>query len=89
MEAMARIGECFWLGTCLLAVFLVLSLLTSVKFGILIKFAIPIFGFLIGMCMGIFLGSLFSPTTAQIVAIPFGLVGAFLGVSMSNQSKGL
>ena len=86
MEAMEKIGECFWLGTCLAALFVFLGLLTSMKFGLLIKFAIPIFGFLIGMCMGIYLGGLFSPTLARVAAIPFGLAGGFMGVSMSNQS---
>lgn len=86
MDAMGKIGECFWIGTCLVAFFVFLGFLTSMKFGLLIKFAIPIFGFLIGMCMGIYLGSLFSPTVARVFAIPFGLAGGFIGVSMSNQS---
>ena len=86
---MAKLGECFWLGACLLAIFVIFSMLTSVKFGLLIKVAIPIFGFLIGMCMGIYLGNLLSATAAQIGAIAFGLIGAFVGSSMLNQSRGL
>ena len=89
LEAMAKIGECFWLGACLLTVFVILSMLTSVKFGLLIKVAIPVFGFLIGMCMGLFLGSLLSTTAAQIGAIAFGLAGAFISNSMLNQSQSL
>ena len=86
MEVMGKIGECFWIGVCLVAIFVFLGLLTSMKFGILIKFAIPIFGFLIGMCMGIYLGGLFSPTVARVLAISFGVAGGFIGVSMSTQS---
>ncbi len=86
MEAMGKVGECFWLLTCLTAIFAFLALLTSTKLGILMKFAIPIFGFLIGMCMGVYLGSLFSPTAARVIAIPFGLIGGFIGASISSQS---
>jgi hypothetical protein len=88
MEAIIKIGECFWLGACVLAFFLFLSLFSSVKFGILFKFGIPIFGFLIGMCMGAFLGFLFSPTAAQLVAIPAGILGVLISSSMLNQSQG-
>ena len=88
MEVITTIGECFWLGACVLAFFLFLSLFSSIKFGILIKFAIPIFGFLIGMCMGAFLGYLFSPTAARVAAIPSGIVGVLISSSMLNQSQG-
>lgn len=85
MEAMGKIGECFWMGLCLVGIFVFLSLLTSMKLPFLLKIITPIFGFLIGMCMGIYLGGLISPTLARVTAIPFGLIGVFVGISATNQ----
>ena len=87
MDAFVKIGECFWIGTCLLGIFLSLSMLTSLKFGILIKFAIPIFGFLIGMSMGAYLGNLLSPNVARAAAIPSGLVGLLISSWISSQAQ--
>ena len=89
MEAFAEIGECFWIGTCLTAIVLGFSLLTSLKFGLLIKVAIPIFGFLIGACMGASVGLIFSVGLARVGAIFLGLVGGFIGVSLSSQTEGM
>lgn len=71
--------------TCIVGVFVVLSMLTSARFDIVIKVAIAVFVFLIGLTMGAYLGSLISETWASIG----GLVGGILAIIiMMSQSRG-
>jgi hypothetical protein len=87
MEALAEIGEVFWMAACLTAIFVGFSLLTSLKFGLVFKVAIPVFLFLIGASMGACAGLMFSITFARAGAILLGLVGGIIGVSLSGKVK--
>ena len=87
MEAFAAVGEVIWMAVCLTGIFMGFSLLSSLKFGLVFKIAIPVFGFLIGACMGAYVGLIFSVALARIGAILLGLTGGIIGVSLSGQIK--
>jgi hypothetical protein len=87
MDATIKIGECVVMQTCLVLVFIALASLTSLKFGLIFRVAKPIFGFLIGMCVGAYLVSLISYDFAWLGAILFGVLGIFAAFAMGSLSE--
>ena len=81
MELMAKIGEVIVYEGCVVIFFMVLAVILSVKIGLLIKI-LKFAGILLAcMCVGVFLGSLFSETVGSVGGLLGLVIGAILGFS--------
>lgn len=93
IEILSEIGEILSLGFGLLFIFTLLHSLfatdsvgkTQYRSGGNMKGLIPIFGVFFGICIGVYLGNIFSETWALVGAISLGLVGLLISISMSKQ----
>lgn len=87
MDAIIKLGECIVMQTCLVLFFIGLASLASMKFGLIFKVAKPVFGFLIGMCVGAYLASLISLNAARWGRILGGMVGIFAASALGSLSE--
>jgi hypothetical protein len=93
IEILSEIGEILCLGFGLLLIFTLLHSLFSTesvgkaqyRSGGNMKGLIPIIGIFFGICIGIYLGNIFSETWAIVGAVCLGMVGLFISISMSKQ----
>ena len=93
IDILSEIGEILSLGFGLLFIFTVLHSLFSTdsigksqyRSGGNMKGIIPIVGVFFGICIGVYLGNIFSETWAVVGAICLGLLGLFISISMSKQ----
>ena len=86
MDAIIKLGECIVMQTCLVLFFVGLASLASMKFGLIFKVAKPVFGFLIGMCVGAYLVSLISLNAARFGALLGGVLGLFAASALDSLS---
>ena len=93
IEILSEIGEILSLGFGLLFIFTVLHSLFSTdsvgksqyRSGGNTKGLIPFIGVFFGICIGIYLGNIFSETWAVVGAICLGLIGLLISISMSKE----
>ena len=93
IDILSEVGEILCLGFGLLFIFTLLHSLFSTdsvgkaqyKSGGNMKGLIPIIGIFFGICIGVYLGNIFSETWAIVGAICLGLVGLLISISMSKQ----
>ena len=93
IDILSEIGEILCLGFGLLFIFTLLHSLfstdsigkTQYRSGGNLKGLIPIIGVFFGICIGVYLGNIFSETWAVVGAICLGLAGILISISMSKQ----
>ena len=93
IDILSEIGEILCLGFGLLFIFTLLHSLFSTdsvgkaqyRSGGNMKGLIPIIGIFFGICIGVYLGNIFSETWAIVGAICLGLAGLLISISMSKQ----
>ena len=93
IDILSEIGEILCLGFGLLFIFTLLHSLFSTesvgkaqyRSGGNMKGFIPIIGIFFGICIGVYLGNIFSETWAVVGAVCLGLLGLFISISMSKQ----
>ncbi|MFN2234652.1 MAG: hypothetical protein ACK2U1_10505 [Anaerolineales bacterium] len=94
IDILSEIGEILCLGFGLLFIFTLLHSLfstdsvgnkTQYRSGGNKKGLIPIIGIFFGICIGVYLGNIFSETWAIVGAICLGLAGLLISISMSKQ----
>ena len=93
IDILSEIGEILSLGFGLLFIFTVLHSFFSTdsigksqyRSGGNMKGIIPIIGVFFGICIGVYLGNIFSETWAIVGAICLGLLGLLISISMSKQ----
>jgi hypothetical protein len=93
IDILSEIGEILCLGFGLLFIFTLLHSIFSTdsvgkaqyRSGGNMKGLIPIIGGFFGICIGVYLGNIFSETWAVVGAICLGLAGILISISMSKQ----
>ena len=93
IDILSEIGEILCLGFGLLFIFTLLHSIFSTdsvgkaqyRSGGNMKGLMPIIGGFFGICIGVYLGNIFSETWAVVGAICLGLAGILISISMSKQ----